>query len=196
MFIIYDEWGGFFDHVTPPRVPDDGASSDLFEDFGQMGFRTPAVAISPYSLKSGPERARVSHTQLGHESILSLISYRFGLGSLRTRDAMANNIGQSFDWEATDFAPPDLPDPSTIASTPCALGGDTGALSDEQTATHESDLAELEVLAERHGFKTGDGKPEDIFRQPHSVKTAKAAGDRKAKRRKRKNRKQQMARER
>ncbi len=43
----------------------------------------------------------MSHTQLGHESILSLISYRFGLGSLVKRDAKANNIGQTFDWSST-----------------------------------------------------------------------------------------------
>ena len=49
LFVIYDEWGGFFDHVRPPRVPDDRASPDLNQDFGQMGFRTPAVAISPYA---------------------------------------------------------------------------------------------------------------------------------------------------
>ena len=49
LFVLYDEWGGFFDHVTPPHVADDRASADLFEDFGQMGFRTPALAISPYA---------------------------------------------------------------------------------------------------------------------------------------------------
>ena len=49
LFVIYDEWGGFFDHVTPPSVPDDRSSPDLYEDFGQMGFRIPALAVSPYS---------------------------------------------------------------------------------------------------------------------------------------------------
>ena len=49
LFVVYDEWGGFFDHVRPPRVPDDRASADLNEDFGQMGFRIPAVAVSPYA---------------------------------------------------------------------------------------------------------------------------------------------------
>jgi phospholipase C len=47
--VIYDEWGGFFDHVAPPHVPDDRASSDLGQDFGQMGFRIPALTVSPYS---------------------------------------------------------------------------------------------------------------------------------------------------
>src|SRR5688572_12112790 len=49
LFVVYDEWGGFFDHVTPPSVPDVRQSSDLNQDFGQMGFRIPAVAISPFS---------------------------------------------------------------------------------------------------------------------------------------------------
>ena len=47
LFIVYDEWGGFFDHVRPPRVPDIRSSADLNKDFGQMGFRIPAVAVSP-----------------------------------------------------------------------------------------------------------------------------------------------------
>jgi phospholipase C len=174
MFIIYDEWGGFFDHVTPPSVPDDRSSSDLFEDFGQMGFRIPAVAISPYARNAGRKAARVSHTQLGHESILSLISYRFGLGSLVTRDARANNIGKTFDWSSTAFDPPDLPDPSTVASSPCSLGGDQGELPQELTEAHESDLAALEGLADRYGYEVGDGSPESIFREPDSV--IKAAG--------------------
>ena len=86
LFVIYDEWGGFFDHVRPPRVPDDRASTDLDEDFGQMGFRVPAVAISPVAPRNnravGARQLRlalqpsfaVDHGRYGHESILSFIS--------------------------------------------------------------------------------------------------------------------------
>ncbi len=50
LFINYDEWGGFFDHVRPRRVPDDRADAhDIDNDWGLTGFRTPAVAISPYA---------------------------------------------------------------------------------------------------------------------------------------------------
>src|SRR5262249_15250258 len=126
LFIVYDEWGGFFDHRIPPRVPDDRANANIDQDFSQMGFRIPAVAISPYARKTNSDTARVSHTQLGHESIIKLITYRFGLGDLVTRDANAHNIGETFDWDATDFEPPDLPDPMQVASVPCSLGGDTG----------------------------------------------------------------------
>ena len=35
LFIVYDEWGGFFDHVRPPRVPDIRSNPDINQDFGQ-----------------------------------------------------------------------------------------------------------------------------------------------------------------
>ena len=59
LFIVYDEWGGFFDHVAPPRVPDLRASSNLNKDFGQMGLRIPAVVVSPYA-----RRGYVDHYDL------------------------------------------------------------------------------------------------------------------------------------
>jgi phospholipase C len=71
LFVVYEEWGGFFDHVRPPRVPDDRASADLYEDFGQMGFRIPAVAVSPYA-RASPGGFRVDHGLYGFESILAL----------------------------------------------------------------------------------------------------------------------------
>src|SRR3954470_19879192 len=57
LFVVYDEHGGFFDHVRPPRVPDQRASRDPNLDFGQMGIRIPAVAVSPYV-----RRGHVSHS--------------------------------------------------------------------------------------------------------------------------------------
>ncbi len=136
LFVIYDEWGGFFDHVRPGRVPDDRASTDLNEDFGQLGFRVPAVAVSPYTRNKGATergrfggwwynpRYRVDHGRYAHESILSFISYRFGLGFLNKRHKYANNIGHSFDfWGKPDLEPAELPDPPAIVTQPCALGG-------------------------------------------------------------------------
>src|SRR5215470_9558348 len=106
MFINYDEWGGFFDHVPPRLVPDDRQSSDLQNNFGITGFRIPGVAISPYA-----RRGHVSHMTVTHESILKLVSYKFGLGYLTRRHRYASNIGRSFDWEHPNFDPPSLPQP-------------------------------------------------------------------------------------
>ena len=172
LFIIYDEWGGFFDHVRPPRVPDDrGNVANINEDFGLMGFRIPAVVISPYAW-----RGRVSHLRCGHESIVKLITYRFGLGDLNMRDRQANNIGNSMRWIAPQRDRPDLPDPATVVTQPCSFGGASAAQDSQQT--HASDLAGLEELAYRHGFNTGAGKVDDIFRMPDSMRRAIARGRR------------------
>jgi hypothetical protein len=45
VFIVYDEWGGFFDHVVPPRVPDLRPSRNLNQDFGQNGLVVGEVLI-------------------------------------------------------------------------------------------------------------------------------------------------------
>ncbi len=139
-------------------------SSNIDEDFGLMGFRIPAVAISPYA-----KRGAVSHLPCGFESIIKLITYRFGLGSLTTRDARARNIGDSMDWRGPNLERPDLPDPDRIVSAPCTFGG--GDIEDGGQS-HASDLAALEDLAERFGFPTGTGSPAEIFREPDSLQKA------------------------
>jgi phospholipase C len=108
--------------VPPPRVRDARASSDLDEDFGQMGFRIPAVAISPCSHRRRGRGVRVRHARLGFESILRLIEYRSRLGALTVRDRYATNIGVTLDWDNPRLEPPDLPDPEHVASRPCTLG--------------------------------------------------------------------------
>jgi phospholipase C len=180
LFTIYDEWGGFFDHVRPGRVPDDRASSDINNDFGQLGFRVPAVAISPYARRAkkrwpwerdhngwGFDHYNVDHGQFAHESILKFISYRFGLGDLNTRMKFASNIGRSFEWHRPDFERPDLPDPPTIVTQPCALGG--GDVADAQLA-HEGDLKDIERVAERYKLPVYEAKPDRIFTAPDSIK--------------------------
>jgi phospholipase C len=174
LFVVYDEWGGFFEHVRPPSVPDDRASADLNEDFGQMGFRIPAVALSPYA-RASSGGFRVDHGLYGFESILKLIAYRFGLGALTTRMARARNIGRSFDWERPSFERPDLPNPAAIVTAPCALGG--GDVLDSQQA-HASDLADLEELAHRFGVPVYEGRLGDIFTLPDTVRRGVLAGSR------------------
>jgi phospholipase C len=74
MFINYDEWGGFFDHVVPPAVGKEhdplatfGPTVDYRQegpwttaetpDFGLHGFRTPAFLLSPYARNTGVNAA-------------------------------------------------------------------------------------------------------------------------------------------
>ena len=112
---------------------------------------------------------------LGFESILRLISYRFGLGSLTMRDRYATNIGETFDWARPRYEAPDLPDPEHVASGPCSLGGGD-VLTEESAAAHVSDLAALEDLADRFGVPCGDGKVSDLFTKPDAIRRAAKRG--------------------
>lgn len=115
LLVTWDEWGGIFDHVAPPSVPDANASPALNEDFGQMGFRVPAVVLSPYA-KAGS----VAHTRFGHESMLRMVEDRYRLRPLTVRDAKANSLAAAFDFTRPPRRePPHLPTPRSIISQPC-----------------------------------------------------------------------------
>jgi phospholipase C len=77
IFVIWDEWGGWYDHVPPPQLNYDG-----------LGIRVPMLCISPYSYQGV-----VSHTQYETASILRFIEDQFGLGQLSTSDARATSAG-------------------------------------------------------------------------------------------------------
>lgn len=80
--LSYDDWGGWYDHVAPPRV----------DAFG-LGFRVPALLVSPYA-----KRGDVDHTRLEHTSILKFIEDNWGIAPLSTRDAHANDLLSAFDF--------------------------------------------------------------------------------------------------
>jgi phospholipase C len=169
LFIVYDEWGGFFDHVRPPRVPDALSSPRVSEDFGQMGMRIPALLISPYA-----RRGHVDHNVYGFESILKFIRYRFGLAPLTTRDAYARNIARSFDFESKpDYAIPDLPDPAQVATSTCqgGVGVPQIGLNPLIGRPKEHDLAALHTSGylERLGFDYREATPARTFRHPSKL---------------------------
>src|SRR3954447_23840807 len=171
LFIVYDEWGGFFDHVRPPRVPDIRSSRDPNADFGQMGIRIPAVAVSPYV-----RRGHVAHSVYGFESILKLIEYRFGIPPLTRRDAYAQNIGRSFDWKSKPRPdPPSLPDPPATASAQCPnrapglLKPGDGA---QRPKEHDMTYLRTSGYLDRLGFKYRPATPASTYRQPHKVVSA------------------------
>jgi phospholipase C len=170
-FVVYDEGGGFFDHVAPPRVPDQRNSRDLDQDFGQMGWRIPSALISPYA-----RRGYVSHQVVTPVSILKMISYRFGLPPLNRRLAYSANIARSFDWVSRPrLDRPALPDPPNVMSQPCPRG--SGAAAASRPKDH--DMMELvhSGYLERLGFKYRPSSPDSMFRQPHKTMTARAEAE-------------------
>jgi phospholipase C len=162
LFIVYDEWGGFFDHVRPPRVPDIRNARKIEDDYGLMGFRIPAIAVSPYV-----RRGHVAHTIYGFESILKMIEYRFALKPLTRRDAYANNIARSFDWESKPrLDVPNLPRPEHVVSQPCQGNPDGNA-----SRAKDHDLYDLYTSGylDRLGFDFKHATPASTFREPSKV---------------------------
>ncbi len=85
--VMYDEHGGFYDHVEPPpAVPPDDANPKEYS-FDRLGVRVPALLISPWV------SAGVEHTQFDHTSVLRYLTDKWKLGPLGRRTANATSIG-------------------------------------------------------------------------------------------------------
>ena len=80
--LTYDSWGGWYDHVRPPKV----------DRYG-YGFRVPALLVSPYA-----RRGAIDHDTLDSTSILRFIEDNWQLAPLARRDANANSIATAFDF--------------------------------------------------------------------------------------------------
>lgn len=90
LVVTYDENGGFFDHVPPPRTVDDQAALG----FDQMGFRVPTLVAGPY-VKQG----HVSSTVYDHCSPLRHLETTFDLAPLNQRITAASNLDDFIDME-------------------------------------------------------------------------------------------------
>src|SRR5262249_48089776 len=100
MVVTYDEHGGFFDHVAPPKAPDERAA----QGFDQLGFRVPTLAMGPYVRKG-----YVSSVVHDHTSVLKQIEKMFGLQPLTMRDAAANDLSDAIDADRLASGDADAP---------------------------------------------------------------------------------------
>ncbi|MCW2599081.1 MAG: alkaline phosphatase family protein [Frankiales bacterium] len=101
LVITYDEWGGFFDHVKPPRMADNhDTGSSGKDDHAQAGFRVPTFLLSPFA-----RAGHVGHQVYDHSSILKMVEWRFGLAPLTKRDRAARNLAESLDFAHPRSAP-------------------------------------------------------------------------------------------
>src|SRR5262249_15808357 len=89
IFLTWDDFGGFYDPAPPPGL-----------DHYGLGPRVPMIIISPYALAG-----KVIHTQYEFGSVLKFIETRFNLGSLSLRDANANDMTDSFNFNQQPLAP-------------------------------------------------------------------------------------------
>jgi len=122
--LVYDEGGGFYDHVPPPTTvpsPDGIPPQDLITtnpadpkgDFTRYGFRVPVMVVSPFTKKH-----YVSHTVTDSTAVLKMIEARFGLPNLNQRDAAGMDMSEFFDFVNKPWATPPTP-PAQPTSGPC-----------------------------------------------------------------------------
>lgn len=115
LIVLYDENGGFYDHVEPPaaRPPGDPRDYESWADspaarafqFDRLGIRVPAVVVSPLI-----PRGTVDHTEYDHTSLLRTIISRFGLNALTERTQFARTLDHLFSLSAPRLdAPVNLP---------------------------------------------------------------------------------------
>ena len=86
LVVSYDEHGGFYDHVAPPKdgvVPPDDHQEEY--SFDQLGVRVPAILASPWL---DPQRC---HQRFDHTSLLRYLQKKWGLADLGQRTAHATS---------------------------------------------------------------------------------------------------------
>jgi phospholipase C len=96
VFITWDDWGGWYDHVSPPEV-------EKWTDGTQFryGSRVACLVLGPYA-KTGYV-SRVLHS---HVSLVKFCETTFGLPSLNARDAAADDMSDCFDFTRKPALPP------------------------------------------------------------------------------------------
>jgi phospholipase C len=82
IFVVWDDWGGWYDHVAPPQLDRMG-----------LGPRVPFIVISPWA-----KRHYVSHVQHEFGSLIKFSEYAFDLPSLHTTDDRSDALRDCFDF--------------------------------------------------------------------------------------------------
>jgi phospholipase C len=96
IFVTWDDWGGWYDHVNPPEV-------EKWSDGTQFryGSRVPCLAIGPYA-----RQGYISKVLHSHVSLVRFCEVTFGLRPLNARDQGADGMQDCFDFSQQPAPPP------------------------------------------------------------------------------------------
>jgi phospholipase C len=96
IFITWDDWGGWWDHVAPPEV-ESWTDGTQFRFGGRVG----CLVLSPYARKGF-----VSKAQHSHVSLIRFCENNFGLPSLNARTQASDGMEDCFDFGQAPLPPP------------------------------------------------------------------------------------------
>lgn len=104
VLLTWDEGGGFYDHVAPPKAWPTSVDADDSGAPVPYGTRIPMIAIGPFA-KPGT----VSHVTLDHASVVKFLEWNFltKTGQLQARDTVVNNLGSLLDATKTGLPVPE-----------------------------------------------------------------------------------------
>jgi phospholipase C len=106
IFVTWDDWGGWYDHVDPPPLKDKwtGGSPATGPSYSNTQFsygsRVGCLVISPYSKRG------ISKLFHSHVSLVKFCEATFGLQPLNARDAASDDMSDCFDFKQEPLAPP------------------------------------------------------------------------------------------
>jgi phospholipase C len=145
LVITYDEHGGFWDHVPPPRIPLTTTGPDPFH-FESLGPRVPAIVVSPLV-----ERGSVCSVTLDHTSLLQFCAEVFTPGrpySATVAARTASGIGSVSACMTRDAPRADRPaPPDVVIEAPARLAHPAPVPVDEIHGAFRE--AALQLLDER-----------------------------------------------
>jgi hypothetical protein len=147
IFVTWDDFGGFYDHVAPPHRDQLG-----------LGPRVPTLVISPYA-----RRGYVDHTTYDFASLLAFVEKRFGLLPLTSRDASAPDMSAGFDFTAAPAPPlllsrhrcPIVPGVNISGVEAGAAGGNTIVLRDAPVVTRIADHGRYPTIRVHTSYWSG-----------------------------------------
>ncbi|MFN7997229.1 MAG: alkaline phosphatase family protein [Bryobacteraceae bacterium] len=128
LIINHDEWGGFFDHVPPPRALAPNATDpDLLNGKALLGCRAPCIVASPWTVGNGSNPS-VNHTVFDHTSVLKMIEAVFSVQPLAARETSSDvgNLLSAIHLNRTPRAAPVLPLPQPVTPQKICSSGIAG----------------------------------------------------------------------
>ena len=144
LVITYDEHGGFYDHVSPPKV-DDGSAYETY------GVRVPALIVGPRV------KQHVCHQLFDHTSLIKTILLRFAGDGERAIDEMSARVGHERLKKANHLG-------MVLEDEPRTGIGDRGDLHDQLDRWRQTAREARRATEQKPSPLTGDGAGQEQAR--------------------------------